>query len=102
MTFDAARHLPPRREPAARRLFAAFGVGPHACSAQGFVEALSLAIVVALLRRADLELVRPSYRMELRMTPLLAPRRPIELRVRGRRSQEEHVQKDMYTSAEGV
>jgi len=85
MAFDAERHLPPRRESADSRLFASFGAGPHACSAQGFVETLSLALVVALLRQVELDLVRPAYAMELRMKPLIAPRSPIEVRVRGKR-----------------
>jgi cytochrome P450 len=86
MAFDPERHLAPRRESSGARLFSAFGVGSHACSAQGLVETITLTIVSALLRRVALELARPSYSMRLRMTPLIAPKHAIELRVRGRRS----------------
>lgn len=84
LAFDPMRHLPPRRESANERLFAAFGLGAHACSAQGMVEQLALTLVCALIRRVRLEPVRPSLRLQLRMTPLLAPHTPILLRAHPR------------------
>ena len=83
--FNPERHMHQQREFANSKAFSPFGVGGHACIAPGMVETLALTIVTTLLRNTEMDLTHALKSVSHRLAPLLSPKDPIEIRVRGKR-----------------
>ncbi len=76
LRFDPSRFLDDDRRAAARATITPFGWGDHACVAPGMVEAYVEAIVQPMLQRWDVSIHRRAA-PQLRMMPLIRPRRPM-------------------------
>ena len=84
--FDAYRCMPPRNEHLRAGAFAPFGSGKRVCAAAGAVEVLALTVVATVLREVNLELTRPTYRMDLEPAPLISPQELLPFQVKEKRT----------------
>ena len=82
--FDIERYSPERRENVQPGVFAPFGLGHHSCLGQGFAQVQMVLTIATLLRRADIALAPPSYRLKIRHAPVPSPDRNFKIQVRPR------------------
>ena len=83
--FDIERYSAERRENVRPGVFAPFGLGHHGCLGQGFAQVQMVLTIAALLRRADIALDPPDYRLKISHAPVPSPDRNFRIRVRPRR-----------------
>lgn len=84
--FEPHRHSPARSEARRPHVFAPFGLGPHACAARGYSQAVAAAVVAGVLREVRLELSPPGYVARVRALPVPIPEARFRFRVGGRRA----------------
>ncbi len=82
--FDIERYSPERRENVQPGVFAPFGLGHHSCLGQGFAQVQMVLTIATLLRRADITLDPPSYRLKISHAPVPSPDRNFKIQVRPR------------------
>ncbi len=83
--FDVERFSLRRCEHRRPHVFAPFGLGPHACLARGYSQALTALVVAALVRSTRLRLEPEGYRISSLALPNPIPEAKFRMRVLGPR-----------------
>lgn len=79
--FDIDRYTPERAEHRAPGVYAPFGLGTHRCLGDRFAQVLLGVTLATVLRRADLVLDPPDYRMKVRYSGPATPPRSFRIKV---------------------
>ncbi len=81
LRFDIDRYLPERNEHRQKGVYAPFGIGTHRCIGARFTDVQVALTCATLLRRADLALHPPNFKLKPKYAPVLTPGKAFKITV---------------------